>query len=305
MALQFFESVQGLQVKRDHDFSNLTLECDAVPVYPAASTRHIERNPGKIAVEIDVCDLEVANLVVHGKLTAKIDASVLDGGTSYSDYLFYNNATNCFDVGRLDIHLGSNAGLTTQGAAAVAIGASAGRTNQGASAVAIGNNTGNNLQGIAAVAIGNITAQTGQGTGGIAIGNQTAQQNQGVNAVAIGTAAGGIAQGLNSVAIGNGAGNTNMGGNSVAIGNGANASAGGVHTNAIVLNSSGTALNPAAANQLVVKTIASGILPQTSTAGLLPAGTVHPIGVPANLAFSHYLVYNPATGEIAMCPFAN
>ena len=66
MALQFFQSVQGLQVKRDHDFSNLTLECDAVPVYPAASTRHVERNPGKIAVEIDVCDLEVAKLIVHG-----------------------------------------------------------------------------------------------------------------------------------------------------------------------------------------------------------------------------------------------
>ena len=65
MALQFYESVQGLQVKRDHDFSNLTLECDAIPVYPATSTRHVERNPGKIAVEIDICDLEVAKLIVH------------------------------------------------------------------------------------------------------------------------------------------------------------------------------------------------------------------------------------------------
>ena len=66
MSLSYYESIQGLQVKRDHDYSNLTLECDAVPVYPTSSTRHVERNSGKIAVEVDICDLEVAKLIVHG-----------------------------------------------------------------------------------------------------------------------------------------------------------------------------------------------------------------------------------------------
>ena len=84
MALQFYESVQGLQVKRDHDFSNLTLECDAIPVYPTASARHVERNPGKIAVEIDICDLEVAKLIVHQQaeicdIICPVDFNVLAG----------------------------------------------------------------------------------------------------------------------------------------------------------------------------------------------------------------------------------
>ncbi len=65
----------GIQIKRDRDFSNLTLQCDPVAVYPNNAAlpdlnRFKEREPGKIAVEIDVCDLEVANLIIHGELTA-------------------------------------------------------------------------------------------------------------------------------------------------------------------------------------------------------------------------------------------
>ena len=67
-------------------------------------------------------------------------------GTNYSDYIFWNNNTSTWDVGNTTIHIGSNAGQTSQGLNAVAIGTNAGRTGQGANSIAIGNNS--NITGI-------------------------------------------------------------------------------------------------------------------------------------------------------------
>ena len=75
-------TASGIQIKRDHDFSNLTLQCDAVAIYPnrtdlpivppnpgyagPLNDRFKTREAGKIAVEVNICDLEVAELIVHG-----------------------------------------------------------------------------------------------------------------------------------------------------------------------------------------------------------------------------------------------
>jgi hypothetical protein len=60
--------------------------------------------------------------------------------SSWSDYLFWDNQLSppSWQVGSTQIHLGSNAGSTSQGAFAVALGSQAGQSTQGANAIAIG-----------------------------------------------------------------------------------------------------------------------------------------------------------------------
>ena len=75
MSLTLIESSPGLQIKRDVNFSNLTLNCDPRLVVPDTV---VNQNAGflkpsiagKIAVESDICDLDVKNLTVHGKLSS-------------------------------------------------------------------------------------------------------------------------------------------------------------------------------------------------------------------------------------------
>lgn len=113
------------------------------------------------------------------------------------------------------------------------------------SKVALGSLAGETSQGILTVAIGNAAGQISQSQFGIAIGNATGQNSQGYGAVAIGTASGNSSQGQRAVAIGNSAGAANQGNNAIAIGYLAgetNQPAG-----SIILNSSGSALNGAAA----------------------------------------------------------
>jgi len=75
MSLTLIESSPGLQIKRDVNFSNLTLNCDPhliVPDTTANQTTGIFKPSiaGKIAVKSDICDLDVRNLTVHGKLSS-------------------------------------------------------------------------------------------------------------------------------------------------------------------------------------------------------------------------------------------
>jgi hypothetical protein len=67
----FYKNTPGLQVKRDMDFSNVTIQCDPRLVVPDNATTQTsglfkKDTAGKIAVEHDICDLDVSNLTVNG-----------------------------------------------------------------------------------------------------------------------------------------------------------------------------------------------------------------------------------------------
>jgi hypothetical protein len=70
----FYKNTPGLQVKRDMDFSNVTIQCDPRLVVPDNSTNQTsgifkKDTAGKIAVEHEICDLDVSNLTVNGQTT--------------------------------------------------------------------------------------------------------------------------------------------------------------------------------------------------------------------------------------------
>ena len=97
------------QIQHDLSASSVMINCDPRLKGPTGSSLDVKSRAGKIGVEDDICDLTVNNLTVKGTLTAKFDGSNLDGGTNYSDYLFYDNASKCFAVGGNQVHLGTNA----------------------------------------------------------------------------------------------------------------------------------------------------------------------------------------------------
>jgi len=73
----FYKNTPGLQLKRDMDFSNVTIQCDPRLVVPDNATTQTagifkKDTAGKIAVEHEICDLDVRNLTVNGKLTATL-----------------------------------------------------------------------------------------------------------------------------------------------------------------------------------------------------------------------------------------
>lgn len=75
-------------------------------------------------------------------------------GANYSDYLFWENSSNSWQVGSEEIHIGKNSGLASQGINAISIGNSAGQDTQGLNSIAIGNSAGNTNQGSDSIAIG-------------------------------------------------------------------------------------------------------------------------------------------------------
>jgi len=147
------QRVYTQQIQHDLSTSNVMVNCDP--------------RLNMIGVEDDICDLTVSNLTVKGTLTAKFDGSNLDGGTNYSDYLFYDNASKCFAVGGNQVHLGTNA------LAAQTTGTSLPPT-QAVDTIAIGNGaialaTGlpnNNKTVSGAIAIGKNAINTIPGTSG-------------------------------------------------------------------------------------------------------------------------------------------
>ncbi len=166
----------------------------------------------------------------------------------------------------------------------------------GTDSIAIGSGAGSQVQQSSAIAIGYQAAGIGQGvlSGGensIAIGYQAGA----------GTAGNPDVIGDSAIAIGVQAGLQDHGNNSIAIGSLANV-LGGTYVNSIALNSSGQQLNVTGGEQLHVATVPVGL-----GGGLqvppLAAPAQSPNNIPTvGLGFDHYLVYNPSTGEIRMCP---
>lgn len=77
----------------------------------------------------------------------------LSPGNNYSDYIFWDPGTSSWRVGSNSIHLGSNAGSSSQGNNAIAIGLEAGRTGQGNYSIAIGANAVESNQANNSIAI--------------------------------------------------------------------------------------------------------------------------------------------------------
>ena len=200
-----------------------------------------------------------------GTATAFTTGSVIFAGASgtYSQdntNFNWNDSTNVlttYDIRTLvgAVHIGLDAGATTQGANAVAIGNGAGQTNQTAVAVAVGISAGNLNQGSAAVAVGADAGEENQGVNAVAIGVQTAQFTQGSGAVAVGVLAGQGNQGTDAIAIGSLAGASNQGINAIAIGERAGFSS--QHANSTVINATGTNLDSPAASTFTVKPVAA------------------------------------------------
>ena len=136
------------------------------------------------------------------------------------------------------VAIGYQAGESFQKVHAISLGAYAGRINQGESSLACGFFCGNNAQGNYAVGLGNACAQSLQGD----------------FAVAIGASSGNIHQGIESLACGSFSGHTNLGYQSVALGHRASYD-GGDFSNTIVINATGSDLDPEGTDRTYIKPI--------------------------------------------------
>jgi len=81
MSLQLYSKIPGTQVKRDANLSNATIQCDPSALYPLGATQggvplNKENLAGALAVEHDLCNLDVNNLTVNGVLKVKGPAEV-------------------------------------------------------------------------------------------------------------------------------------------------------------------------------------------------------------------------------------
>jgi len=289
------------QIQTDSNATNLSINCT-----PSLVTGNGEStsNSGKLAAEQFICNLEVRNLTVKGKITVlppKLPPSIFsikDGVES--DYLFYDTVTECFQVGAGNVHIGKDSGTGIQGTDSVAIGENAGSINQGARSVAIGRGAGGSGS------LPNI----GQGDSAVAIGRGAGSQNQGDQSIAIGANSGLINQGENSIHIGNQAGASFTGGdNSTVISSSGGVGVGQYGVNSMCLNSSDVTINASDDSQLVITT-------KRITGGVTDTGLIeitdttvapNPFLIPNFLLpgsdgrFTHYLVYDPDKGEIAAC----
>ena len=75
MSLLLYSQIPGTQVKRDANLSNATIQCDPKLLFPQGASQggvplNKENLAGKIAVEHDICNLDVNNLTVNGVLVA-------------------------------------------------------------------------------------------------------------------------------------------------------------------------------------------------------------------------------------------
>ena len=206
-------------IQNDLYTSNVMINCDPRLKGPRGSILDVKSRAGKLGVEDDICDLTVANLTVtnltvRGKITVdKIPLNLLDGGTNYSDYLFYDTATNCFQIGNNQVHLGAQA--TAIGTDAVAIGFNS--DARGSGSIAIGDSSSVNINSLNGIAIG--SDSTSGGSGSIAIGDTA--RAEGVGSIAIGKST--TTGGTNTVVLGD---NTKIASN-----------------NCLILNSSGEAIS--------------------------------------------------------------
>ena len=144
----------------------------------------------------------------------------LGSGTNYSDYLFWNPATSSWAPDGSRVHIGTDAGLTTQGTNTVAVGRQAGGSIQGSNAVSVGAHvtTAQANQGSGAVSVGYEAGRVNQAGSAVAIGINAGENNQQSAAVAIGSNSAISAQGANAIAIGSGSGSNAQQQGAIAIG---------------------------------------------------------------------------------------
>jgi hypothetical protein len=154
-------------------------------------------------------------------------------GVAYSDYVFWNTATNSWQSDSERIHIGYQSGLNSSTTGSVAIGYQAGFRNSLSNSIAIGNQAGYTNSSNNSIAIGYQAGYTNCGFNSVAIGVVNGMYQQGFStaigsnagyqsqqgySVAIGAASGFNTQGQYSVAIGNEAGRINQGYESIAVG---------------------------------------------------------------------------------------
>ena len=189
-----------------------------------------QRHNLKFGAGFTLTDLETQDAIL-------VEGGSLPGGEYVSDYLSWDGAA--WATAGEQVHIGSQAGETGQGAYSVAIGKLAGNATQGVSAVAIGVHAGEVGQAVGAIAIGKIAGNDSQGAEAVALGYEAGETGQGAYSVAIGSAAGRASQGPFAIAIGQQAGKTSQ------------------HESSIVINASGVEVNSPAASTLTIKPIRS------------------------------------------------
>ena len=79
-------------------------------------------------------------------LQGSVASNIIPDGNNYSDYLFWNSNISDWQVDGNRVHLGTNAGQTSQSSNAIAIGVLAGNYSQGTNAIAIGQYAGQTSQ---------------------------------------------------------------------------------------------------------------------------------------------------------------
>ena len=76
-------NISGSQIQKDSFINNLTVACDPGLVAPKnlnglPNPLNLDKRDGKAAIGVDICDLDVSNLTVHGNLVAKGPAEICD-----------------------------------------------------------------------------------------------------------------------------------------------------------------------------------------------------------------------------------
>jgi hypothetical protein len=213
--------------------------------------------------------------------------------------------------GDSSVAIGYSAASSAQGNSCVAVGVSSGASNQRFESVAIGSGAGAVNQGQRedpdrssdpegfSVAVGSDAGASQQRYAAVALGSAAGYDTQGSASVACGYSAGYLSQGAHSVAIGQRAGFNYLGESAIAIGSNAAAGlTGSVGDNYIVLNATGTALNPAGSSRFYVKPIRSSNILSAETPGdfmpLMYSATSGEIASnSATAAFINYEVISP------------
>jgi len=250
--------------------SNFILENEAQNVISLSGDAHT----GKVTLhDFDINDL--ANLDTNRplnftgddlKIQSSNNSNIFVGG---SDRINPRNNGASIGIGyqacdssnlSYNVAIGYQAGRQEQGLGfpfqgqSVAVGFQAGESFQKNHGVALGAYAGRINQQDAAVACGFFSGNDSQGKYSIAVGNATGQSSQGDFGVAIGASAANIHQGIESLACGSFAGHKNLGYQSVALGHRASYD-GGDFSNTIVINATGTDLDPEGTDRTYIKPI--------------------------------------------------
>ena len=78
-------NISGSQIQKDSFINNLTVACDpgllapkTDPLTGLPNPLNLEKRDGKAAIGVDICDLDVSNLTVHGNLVVNGVAEICD-----------------------------------------------------------------------------------------------------------------------------------------------------------------------------------------------------------------------------------